>query len=40
MQPLDRAIAEFAVRAAQNERDNATFMGAVDSGRLEAPPGR
>jgi uncharacterized protein (DUF2252 family) len=37
---FDRAMADFAVGyAEQNERDYATFMDAVASGRLEAQPG-
>jgi uncharacterized protein (DUF2252 family) len=37
---FDRAIADFAVRYAdQNERDYATFMDAIASGRLEMQPG-
>ena len=37
---FDRAIADFAARYAdQNELDYATFMHAIDSGRLAAQPG-
>ena len=37
---FDRAIADFAVRYAdQSERDYATFMHAIASGRLESQPG-